>query len=109
MTLLIKLAALIALLAVVVPVVAGDSAVGQLLRAAWSDVAGFCSRQPDACEEGVALARDAGTLIVETISELGGSADPGTLTHADRNLAPGLPLAETPHNAFAGHGNAPAP
>ena len=104
---LIKTIVLVVALAAVIPLVAGDSAVGELLSAAWADLAGFCSRQPDACADGAALARDAGAFIADTIADLGGAADPGTLTDADRTLAPAR--TAQPHDAFAGHGVRPSP
>ncbi len=106
---LVKIAALIVFLAVAIPFVAGDSAVGELLRAAWADVAGFCTRQPDACAEGAALARDAGAIIADTLSDLGAPSNPGTLTEGDRALAPAVTHAPAPHEAFAGHGTATTP
>ncbi len=111
MAFIIKLAFALVALAVVVPLVAGDTPVGQVLRAVWQDAATFCERRPEACAEGVALARDAGSFIAETIDDLRAAPDPGSLTAEDRNLAPSAApaAAGAPQTALAGHGAKPLP
>lgn len=106
---LVRIVALLAVLAVVLPLFAGNTSLGQFVSAIWQDAAGFCSRRPDACAEGAAFVRDAGQLVSDTIHKLGRDADPGTLTDSDRNIVPQRPAAEAPQTSFASHGDTGKP
>lgn len=114
MRFLFKLVLLAVAIAALTPVLGPDTQIGAVVRAAFDDAGRFCERNPDACEDGAAIAADTQDLIASTLSALA-PTNAETLTPDDRNLAPmtvngpgarsGI-APETPSQTFAGHDGA---
>ena len=74
MKLIFKLILLCALIAAVMPVIAPQSPVSAVIRAAAADAMTFCERRPDACAEG---ADDAGVELAATWTAAGSASARG--------------------------------
>lgn len=104
MKLLFKLLSLGVMFAALTPLIAPQSPVADIVRAAFADVTSFCDRRPEACHEGARVARETGAALKRTLSDLTSETDGGTLSAADRALAP-PESAQDRKSAFAGHGD----
>ncbi|MEM0906000.1 MAG: DUF5330 domain-containing protein [Pseudomonadota bacterium] len=94
MKMLLKLVVVLVLLAALIPILRPNTPLSNVISAAFDDMSGFCTRQPDACARGAEIARDtAATLhhIITSVARETGS--PQRLTADDRTLAP---LSEAP-------------
>ena len=108
MKLLFKLFLLCAALAVLMPIIAPNSSISAVVRAAVADVSGFCERRPEACEEGARIAHQAKSLLIGMIDQLSGAVGDRPLTDSDRVLEPPPRnddelSAQDRKSAFAGH------
>ena len=97
MKLIFKLILLCALIDAVMPVIATQSPVSAVIRAAAADAMTFCERRPDACAEGALFAEQTRRALFALISRIGApSQDPNSLTDDDRALAPAAPPLTAP-------------
>jgi len=88
---IIKLAALVIVVILLAPVVAGETRLAQVVSAALDDARNFCERQPETCRQTAEIVAAARDTIADTISALREDAAPGPLTAQDRALEPPYP------------------
>ncbi len=88
MKLIFKLILLGILVIAVVPMIAPNSPLSGVIRAATADVMSFCDRRPDACEEGARFAQQTRESLFALVGSIGASGGPSALTQTDRALAP---------------------
>ncbi|RAH98768.1 hypothetical protein DLJ53_24310 [Acuticoccus sediminis] len=88
MKLLFKLVLLGILVVAVLPMIAPNSPLSGVIRAATADFMTFCDRRPDACEEGSLFAQQTMESLFALIGSIGASQGPSALTASDRALAP---------------------
>lgn len=94
MKLIFKLILLGILVVAVLPMIAPNSPVSGVIRAATADIVSFCDRRPDACEEGALFVEQTRDALFSLIGSIASSNGPSALTAADRALAPFRQSAE---------------
>ena len=100
MSTLIKLIALVIVVALLAPTLGAETQFGRVVGTALKDAAGFCDRHPDACAQAGEIARDTRNAVVSLVTTLSGEA-PETLTEADRALAPPDERASPEYDAYS--------
>ncbi|GAB5376297.1 MAG: hypothetical protein AcusKO_27590 [Acuticoccus sp.] len=102
MKLLMKLAVLAIAVALLLPVIQPDAPVSGVVSSAISDVAGFCERNPDTCDQGQAIAVRAGDLVTHALRSLADNTAPAQpLTDEDLALVPANTTVLAPDGAAA--------
>ncbi|MEM7695020.1 MAG: hypothetical protein AAF318_11250 [Pseudomonadota bacterium] len=90
MTFLLKILALILVVAIAVPILTPQSPVGHIVSAAVDDLSGFCERKPDTCRQTAEVGRDLAKIVAATFRSLADDLSEDSLTADDRTLAPAI-------------------
>jgi hypothetical protein len=91
MSIVLKLIALVIVVALLAPVVGHNTEFGRVMGAVLQDARSFCERRPETCEATVKLVHQAGQSARGAISALANGEEPGNLTPDDRALRPASP------------------